>query len=74
MKYPFSAKDFVQLPPGIDPEQFVLSTNGPRRNLNREQKKELVVTLLKRKPNESTEKSGGWPALITKPSPRSARP
>ena len=58
VKYRFSAKDFVQLPPGIDPEQFVLSTNGPRRNLNREQKKELVVTLLKRKPNESDREIG----------------
>ena len=58
VKYRFSAKDFVQLPPGIDPEQFVLATNGPRRNLNREQKKELVVTLLKRKPNESDREIG----------------
>ena len=38
-KYRFSAKDFVQLAQGIDPEQFVLSTNGPRRNLNRERKR-----------------------------------
>jgi len=36
----------------------VLSTNGPRRNLSREQKRELVVTLLKRKPNESDREIG----------------
>jgi ParB-like chromosome segregation protein Spo0J len=53
VKYKFSAKDFVQLALGIDPEQFVLSTNGPRMNLTRDQKKELVITLLKKKPNES---------------------
>ena len=58
VKHKFSAKDFVQLPPGVDPEQFVLTTNGPRRNLTREQKKELVITLLKKKPNESDREIG----------------
>jgi ParB-like nuclease domain len=58
VKYKFSARDFVQLAPGIDPEQFVLSTNGPRRNLTRDQKKELVITLLKKKPNESDREIG----------------
>lgn len=58
VKYQFSAKDFVQLPPGVDPEKFVLSTNGSRRNLTREQKRELVVTLVKRKPDESDREIG----------------
>ena len=58
VKHKFSARDFVQLPPNIDPEKFVLSTNSARRNLTREQKKDLVLTLIKRHPDESDREIG----------------
>ena len=54
--YKFSAKDFVDLPPGKDPEEFVLAANVQRRHLNTEQKRDLVVRRLRARPHESDRK------------------
>ena len=53
-KYRFTPKDFVELlPAGANPKDFVLSVNVQRRHLNTEQKRALVIQLLRERPHES---------------------
>jgi hypothetical protein len=52
----FTAKDFVDLPPGKDPEEFVFAANVQRRHLNTEQKRDLVVRRLRARPHDSDRK------------------
>jgi hypothetical protein len=54
--YKFSAKDFVELPPDKDPRDFVLTANVQRRHLTTEQKRDLVVRLLRERPRDSDRK------------------
>src|SRR5262249_32166086 len=41
--YKLVAKDFVDLPPGKDPREFVIAANVQRLHLTTEQKKELAI-------------------------------
>jgi ParB-like chromosome segregation protein Spo0J len=49
-RYKFSAKDFVQLPAGHDHKEFVLIANVNRRHLTTEQKKTLVIQIMRERP------------------------
>jgi hypothetical protein len=46
----FSERDFVQLKAGLDPREFVYSTNIQRRHLNTKQKREFVARLIREQP------------------------
>jgi ParB-like chromosome segregation protein Spo0J len=46
----FSDRDFVPLPPGVDPLAFVLASNAHRRQLNTKQKRELIAKLIQSYP------------------------
>jgi ParB-like chromosome segregation protein Spo0J len=52
-RYKFAAKDFVQLPAGYDPKEFVLIANVNRRHLTTEQKKTLVIQIMRERPYAS---------------------
>jgi ParB-like chromosome segregation protein Spo0J len=54
--YKFTAKDFVELPPGKDPEEFVLAANVQRRHLTTEQKRSLIIRRLRERPLDSDRK------------------
>jgi ParB-like chromosome segregation protein Spo0J len=49
----FTARDYVELPQGVDPEEFVISANIHRRQLNNKQKREFIAKLIRKKPSES---------------------
>jgi len=51
--YKFTDRDFVQLKTGVNPKEFVISTNIQRRHLNRDQKLTLVLRFLKQNPEDS---------------------
>ncbi len=52
----FSANDFTELPPGRDPHEFVIAANVQRRHLTTEQKRALVIKLIRERPKESDRK------------------
>ena len=52
-KYKFAARDFVELPASANPKDFVLTANVQRRHLNTEQKRALVIQLLRERPLDS---------------------
>jgi hypothetical protein len=52
-RYNFTARDFVELRAGADPNDFVINTNVQRRHLNTDQKKELVIQLMRERPDAS---------------------
>jgi hypothetical protein len=54
--YPFTARDFVELQPGKDPKEFVIAANVQRRHLTTEQKRDLVIRLLRERPQDSDRK------------------
>ena len=54
--YRLSAKDFTELPPGKDPFEFVFAENIARRHLSGEQKKALVVRLIRERPKDNDRK------------------
>jgi hypothetical protein len=54
--YKLVAKDFVDLPPGKDPREFVIAANVQRLHLTTEQKKELAIRLIRERPNDSDRK------------------
>jgi hypothetical protein len=54
--YKFTAKDFTELPPGKDPKEYVIATNVHRRHLTTEQKRALIIRLLRERPHDSDRK------------------
>jgi hypothetical protein len=54
--YHFSAKDFTELPPGKDPFEFVFAENVARRHLTGDQKKALVIRLIRERPKDNDRK------------------
>jgi ParB-like chromosome segregation protein Spo0J len=50
-RYKFTAKDFVELPADCDPKEFVITANVNRRHLTTEQKKALVIQLMRERPD-----------------------
>jgi len=55
-RYRLSAKDFTELPPGKDPFEFVFAKNLARRHLDGEQKRKLVLRLIRERPNDNDRK------------------
>jgi hypothetical protein len=55
-RYRLTAKDFTDLPAGKDPFEFVFAENLARRHLDGEQKKKLVVRLIRERPNDNDRK------------------
>jgi ParB-like chromosome segregation protein Spo0J len=51
--YKFTERDLVELPPDKDPKEYAISTNAQRRHLTTEQKRILVIKLLRERPNDS---------------------
>ena len=49
----FVERDFKELPPGADPEAFVISANMQRRQLTTEQKREFIAKQIESKPAAS---------------------
>lgn len=54
----FTERDFKNLSPGLDPEEFVSSRNDHRRNLDTKQKRELIARKINRHPTYSNSKIG----------------
>jgi hypothetical protein len=54
--YPFDTRDFVELPPGKDPKEFVIAANVQRRHLTTEQRRALIIRLLRERPQDSDRK------------------
>jgi hypothetical protein len=54
--YRFSAKDFTDLASGKDPFEFVFAENVARRHLTGEQKKALVIRLIRERPRDNDRK------------------
>ena len=54
--YRFSAKDFTELAPGKDPFEFVFAENVARRHLTGDQKKALVLRLIRERPKDNDRK------------------
>ena len=52
-KYNFTAKDFLELRVGADPNDFVISTNAQRRHLSTDQKRDLVIQIMRERPDVS---------------------
>jgi hypothetical protein len=55
-RYRLSAKHFTELPPGKDPFEFVFAKNLARRHLDGEQKRKLVLRLIRERPNDNDRK------------------
>jgi ParB-like chromosome segregation protein Spo0J len=54
--YRLSAKDFTDLPLGKDPFEFVFAENIARRHLTSEQKRKLVLRLIRERPKDNDRK------------------
>jgi hypothetical protein len=54
--YRLSAKDFTDLPSGKDPFEFVFAENVARRHLTGEQKRKLVLRLIRKRPKDNDRK------------------
>ncbi len=52
-RYNFTARDFVELRSGADPNDFVISTNAQRRHLSADQKRDLVIQIMREMPDAS---------------------
>jgi hypothetical protein len=49
----FTARDFVELAPGTNPRDFVISANAQRRQMNADQKQQFIWKLIRDLPKES---------------------
>ena len=54
-RVPFTARDFAELPPGKDPKEFVYAAKQ-RRHLTTEQRRVLIIRLLRERPHDSDRK------------------
>jgi hypothetical protein len=54
----FAARDFKDLAPGLDPEEFVTARNDARRHLSSKQKRELIAKKINRWPDLSDKEIG----------------
>lgn len=52
-RHKFTARDFVELAPGTDAKEFVISANVQRRQLKPEQRREFIGRLLRDMPSAS---------------------
>ena len=49
----FTAKDFRDLAPGLDPKAFVISANIARRQLTSKQKRDFIAKQIDARPDDS---------------------
>jgi hypothetical protein len=56
--YTFKETDFVELPKGVDPTLYVISKNIRRRHISPEERRKIIVKLLKLNPEASDRQIG----------------